>query len=211
MMLCAMPATFLAVQSRFGPSAMWVTVPAWAVGAAATLNGVLLEQVVSQVMGTAVGSLLGMLLAIGVKKIEMIWLRQVVVLVCIFVVALMVFIELLRAPYKGFVVFNGGVQLAGLCFTFVVLLGMHDTLELDLQLGLGRCIAIIIGSTMMTAIHMLPVRPQSAVRVGGGLFSAVSVFSVLHACCSRTETNHRKCVLLFLDRLFLCDSKCRLL
>ena len=64
--------------------------------------------------------------------------------------------------HRGFVVFNGGVQLAGLCFTFVVLLGMHDGVETDFLIGVGRCVAIIVGALTMTAIHTLPVRPQSA-------------------------------------------------
>ena len=79
MVACAVPGTFERLQTMYGPSAMWITVPAWAVAADATLNGVLLEQVSSQVVGTALGSLSGMGVAVAVTYITITWVRQVIV------------------------------------------------------------------------------------------------------------------------------------
>ena len=70
------------------------------------------------------------------------WQRQIVVLSCIFLVSLLVFAEMLRAPTtENIVVLHGGVQLAGVCFTIVALLGMHDEYAAQLSIGIGTTFA----------------------------------------------------------------------
>ena len=108
---------------------------------------------INQCVGTVIGSITGMVFGIFLRKIVPVeWAAQVLAVVGIFLVAVLVFIELHRLPaqkHMGF--FGGGVQVCGLCFTFVTLLAMHEETESDMNMGFGRAAAIVTGSLLMAA------------------------------------------------------------